>query len=243
MAPCRLGQRVPWEQAFVPRSLEVLGPFLGRWRTTDGSLHTIGVRAIRWAGGSETDISWRQVNGHVVLSVWLDGARYSAALTFSEELRWDDGDVWSRAGRYSQKEAALVEQIAAEAAPWLPWLQPPRIVCCSDQGDLIAHGFEEAADPRAADGKICEPLRPPDVKGLCAPAARAYSVAGRREQQGDCGGVAAHVAEGFGSNGVQIRDVPLPKQHAGPRQGRPRAFQAAQDGNSVSQPGYREAVF
>lgn len=97
-------------------------PLAGRWLSSRGKQHVIGLDAIQWASGETTPLrKLRQVRtqkGQPKRTEWamdLKGNRYTAHVNEEGNLQWSDGDVWSRdfrapeTGTYAAVSGVLVK--------------------------------------------------------------------------------------------------------------------------------------
>mmetsp|Transcript_6009 Transcript_6009/g.14329 ORF Transcript_6009/g.14329 Transcript_6009/m.14329 type:complete len:233 (+) Transcript_6009:62-760(+) len=71
--------------------------FAGRWLTSKGNVHLIGLEAIQWSNGETSLLSTQKRYGsHPECQTELKGKRYTAELRPNGTLVWNDGDVWTR---------------------------------------------------------------------------------------------------------------------------------------------------
>mmetsp|Transcript_37054 Transcript_37054/g.110639 ORF Transcript_37054/g.110639 Transcript_37054/m.110639 type:complete len:177 (+) Transcript_37054:46-576(+) len=72
-------------------------PFVGRWTSSKGNRHLVGLGGILWADGAITPLRVQQgwLGGGPTCWVNHRGTEYSGKL-LGETLQWSDGDVWTR---------------------------------------------------------------------------------------------------------------------------------------------------
>jgi len=71
--------------------------FAGRWVTSKGNIHLIGLESIQWSNGEISEFyaykRWRQ---SPVCQTKMGEARFTGELRPDDTLLWSDGDVWVR---------------------------------------------------------------------------------------------------------------------------------------------------
>lgn len=99
----------------------------GRWRTSSGKMHIIGIDAVLWQSGEITSLrKRRRYNGErrvMQYATELGGVMYTAHLSEDGQLHWSDGDIWMRddrgpeTGTYAAVSGLLGEVISVMATP------------------------------------------------------------------------------------------------------------------------------
>eukprot|EP00419_Tripos_fusus_P007503 CAMPEP_0172685866 /NCGR_PEP_ID=MMETSP1074-20121228/20543_1 /TAXON_ID=2916 /ORGANISM="Ceratium fusus, Strain PA161109" /LENGTH=231 /DNA_ID=CAMNT_0013505087 /DNA_START=90 /DNA_END=782 /DNA_ORIENTATION=+ len=80
--------------------------FSGRWVTSKGNVHFIGLEAIQWSNGDMSDFaSERRCGRRPTCSADVRGKRVTGELRPDDTLAWSDGDIWVR-----EREKLKLEQ-------------------------------------------------------------------------------------------------------------------------------------
>jgi len=77
--------------------------FTGRWVTSKGNVHFIGLEAIQWSNGDVSQFhSQRRWGRPSTCTMQVRGKRVSGELRPDDTLAWSDGDIWLRDTRRAE---------------------------------------------------------------------------------------------------------------------------------------------
>merc|ERR1712008_370553 len=81
---------LPEEEGEEPR-------FAGRWVTSKGNVHLIGLESIQWSNGELSEFyAYKRWRKPPVCQTKMGGAKFTGELRPDDTLLWSDGDVWVR---------------------------------------------------------------------------------------------------------------------------------------------------